>query len=31
MPGLSFTLPHWLYWASLIVFPLIAMILARRP
>ncbi|TCO69885.1 TRAP transporter small permease subunit [Rhodovulum euryhalinum] len=31
MPGLSFTLPHWLYWAGLIVFPLIAMVLARRP
>ena len=31
MPGLSFTLPHWLYWAGLIAFPLIAMALARRP
>lgn len=31
MPGLSFTLPHWLYWVSLIAFPLIAMVLARRP
>lgn len=31
MPGLSFTLPHWLYWVGLIVFPLIAMTLARRP
>jgi len=31
MPGLSFTLPHWLYWVGLIVFPLIAMILSRRP
>ncbi|MGB8622619.1 MAG: TRAP transporter small permease subunit [Paracoccaceae bacterium] len=31
MPGLSFTLPHWLYWVGLIVFPLIAMVLARRP
>lgn len=31
MPGLSFTLPHWLYWVGLIVFPLIAMFLARRP
>lgn len=30
MPGLSFTLPHWLYWVGLIVFPAIAMILARR-
>ena len=31
MPGLSFTLPHWLYWVGLIVFPLIAMALAKRP
>ena len=31
MPGLSFTLPHWLYWAGLIVFPLLAMVLSRRP
>lgn len=31
MPGLSFTLPHWLYWVGLIVFPLIAMVLARQP
>ena len=31
MPGLSFTLPHWLYWVGLIVFPLVAMVLARRP
>ncbi len=31
MPGLSFTLPHWLYWVGLIVFPLVAMILSRRP
>ncbi|WP_323767582.1 TRAP transporter small permease subunit [Marinovum sp.] len=31
MPGLSFTLPHWLYWIGLIVFPLVAMILSRRP
>ena len=31
MPGLSFTLPHWLYWVGLIVFPLVAMALARRP
>jgi hypothetical protein len=31
MPGLSFTLPHWLYWVGLIVFPLVAMYLSRRP
>ena len=31
MPGLSFTLPHWLYWIGLLIFPLIAMSLGRRP
>ena len=31
MPELGFTLPHWLYWVGLIVFPLVAMALARRP
>ena len=31
MPGLSFTLPHWLYWVGLIVFPIVAMVLSRRP
>lgn len=31
MPSLSFTLPHWLYWVGLIVFPIVAMILSRRP
>lgn len=31
MPGLSFMLPHWLYLVGLIVFPAIAMYLARRP
>ncbi|SLN43699.1 Tripartite ATP-independent periplasmic transporters, DctQ component [Roseivivax jejudonensis] len=31
MPDISYTLPHWLYWVGLIVFPLIAMALARRP
>lgn len=30
MPQLSFTLPHWAYWVGLIVFPLVAMMLARR-
>ncbi|MEO1019485.1 MAG: TRAP transporter small permease subunit [Pseudomonadota bacterium] len=30
MPSLTFVLPHWLYWAGLIVFPLIAMVLASR-
>ncbi|SFA75248.1 TRAP-type mannitol/chloroaromatic compound transport system, small permease component [Poseidonocella pacifica] len=31
MPSLDFTLPHWLYLVGLIVFPLVAMALARRP
>jgi TRAP-type mannitol/chloroaromatic compound transport system permease small subunit len=31
MPTLEFTLPHWGYLLGLIVFPLIAMALARRP
>ena len=31
MPEIHFTLPHWGYWVGLIVFPLIAMALARRP
>lgn len=30
MPSLSFVLPHWLYWAGLIVFPLVAGYLALR-
>jgi TRAP-type mannitol/chloroaromatic compound transport system permease small subunit len=30
MPSLSFILPHWLYWATLIVFPLIAAWLVAR-
>jgi TRAP-type mannitol/chloroaromatic compound transport system permease small subunit len=31
MPELTFVLPHWLYWAGLVVFPIAAMILFRRP
>ena len=31
MPNLSFTLPHWAYWIGLIVFPLVAIFLSRRP
>ncbi len=31
MPELGFTLPHWLYWVGLIIFPLVAMALSRRP
>ncbi|WP_296761482.1 TRAP transporter small permease subunit [Sediminimonas sp.] len=30
MPSLDFTLPHWAYWATLVVFPLVAMVMARR-
>jgi TRAP-type mannitol/chloroaromatic compound transport system, small permease component len=31
MPNIDFTLPHWAYWAGLILFPLIAAALANRP
>jgi TRAP-type mannitol/chloroaromatic compound transport system permease small subunit len=30
MPGLTFILPHWLYWAGLLFFPLMAAYLVRR-
>lgn len=30
MPSLTFVLPHWLYWAGLVVFPILAMVMARR-
>ena len=30
MPSLNFVLPHWLYWGTLIVFPLIAWALVAR-
>ena len=30
MPSLSFVLPHWLYWATLAIFPLIATYLVSR-
>src|SRR5438046_1996674 len=30
MPSLSFVLPHWLYWAGLVLFPLIAIFLTAR-
>jgi TRAP-type mannitol/chloroaromatic compound transport system permease small subunit len=30
MPTLTFVMPHWLYWAGLLVFPLIATWLVRR-
>lgn len=30
MPSISFELPHWVYWSTLLVFPAVAMLLARR-
>ena len=30
MPSLTFVLPHWLYWAGLILFPLAAMYIVRN-
>ena len=30
MPSLNFILPHWLYWAGLVIFPLVALYLVRR-
>ena len=30
MPSLNFVLPHWLYWGTLVVFPLIAWVLVAR-
>lgn len=30
MPSVDFTLPHWMYAAGLVLFPLLAMYLARR-
>jgi TRAP-type mannitol/chloroaromatic compound transport system permease small subunit len=30
MPGVGFVLPHWLYWLGLVIFPLVAMYLAKR-
>ncbi|SMX32054.1 TRAP transporter small permease subunit [Actibacterium lipolyticum] len=30
MPSLEFTLPHWMYWLGLILFPVLGMIMARR-
>ncbi len=31
MPSVDFVLPHWLYWSGLIIFPLVAMFMSRRP
>jgi TRAP-type mannitol/chloroaromatic compound transport system permease small subunit len=30
MPSINFILPHWLYWGALVVFPIVAMVMARR-
>jgi TRAP-type mannitol/chloroaromatic compound transport system permease small subunit len=30
MPSLTFVMPHWLYWAALLLFPALAMLLVRR-
>jgi len=30
MPSVSFVMPHWLYWSGLVIFPLLAMYLARK-
>ena len=30
MPSLTFVMPHWLYWAGLLVFPLVAAYLVRH-
>lgn len=30
MPSLNFVLPHWLYWGTLAIFPLIALYLVKR-
>ena len=30
MPDLTFVLPHWLYWAGIVLFPVAAMVLVRR-
>lgn len=30
MPSLNFVLPHWLYWGTLLLFPLIALYLVKR-
>ena len=30
LPNLTFQMPHWIYWVTLIVFPLVAMALVKR-
>lgn len=30
MPSLDFVLPHWLYWSTLAIFPLVGLLLVRR-
>jgi len=31
MPSINFVMPHWLYWSGLLIFPLVAMYMSRRP
>ncbi|MCP4398462.1 MAG: TRAP transporter small permease subunit [bacterium] len=30
MPGITFVLPHWMYWAGLVIVPLTAMYIVRK-
>ena len=30
MPSFTFVLPHWVYWGTLLVFPLVAMYMVAR-
>ena len=30
MPSIGFVLPHWLFWSSLVVFPLVAWTMVAR-
>ena len=30
MPSLPFVLPHWLYWGTLVVFPIVAIYFVQR-
>jgi TRAP-type mannitol/chloroaromatic compound transport system permease small subunit len=30
LPNLTFELPHWLYWSTLLIFPLVALVMHRR-
>ena len=31
MPSFNFVLPHWLYWGTLIVLPIVAIYMVRNP